>query len=33
MTLSADIMVGKRSVFMYMLRGVIRGIDEAMREP
>jgi hemolysin D len=33
MTLSADIMVGKRSVFIYMLRGVIRGISEAMREP
>jgi hemolysin D len=33
MTLTADIHVGSRSVFMYMLRGVIRGINEAMREP
>jgi membrane fusion protein, hemolysin D len=33
MTLTADIKVGSRSVFMYMLRGVIRGINEAMREP
>jgi hemolysin D len=33
MTLTADINVGSRSVFMYMLRGVIRGINEAMREP
>jgi membrane fusion protein, hemolysin D len=33
MTLTADINVGSRSVFMYMLRGVIRGVDEAMREP
>jgi hemolysin D len=33
MTLTADINVGSRSVFMYMLRGLIRGINEAMREP
>jgi HlyD family secretion protein len=33
MTLTADIQVGSRSVFMYMWRGVIRGIGEAMREP
>jgi hemolysin D len=33
MTLTADINVGSRSVFMYMLRGVIRGVSEAMREP
>ena len=33
MTLTADINVGSRSVFMYMLRGVIRGASEAMREP
>jgi hemolysin D len=33
MTLEADINVGSRSVFMYMLRGLIRGVNEAMREP
>jgi hemolysin D len=33
MTLTADIKVGTRSVFMYMLRGVVRGVNEAMREP
>ena len=33
MTLTADIKVGTRSDFMYMLRGVIRGVNEAMREP
>lgn len=33
MTLTADINVGSRSVFMYMLRGLIRGLSEAMREP
>jgi hemolysin D len=33
MTLTADIEVGSRSVFMYMWRGVIRGVGEAMREP
>jgi hemolysin D len=33
MTLTADINVGSRSVFMYMLKGVIRGVHEAMHEP
>jgi HlyD family secretion protein len=33
MTLTADISVGSRSVFMYILKGVIRGTHEAMREP
>jgi hemolysin D len=33
MTLTADVNVGSRSVFMYVLRGVIRGVSEAMREP
>lgn len=33
MTLTADINVGSRSVFMYVLRGLIRGVSEAMREP
>jgi len=33
MTLTADINVGSRSVFMYILSGVIRGVGEAMREP
>ena len=33
MTLTADINVGSRSVFMYVLKGVIRGANEAMREP
>jgi hemolysin D len=33
MTLIADIDVGSRSVFMYMLKGIIRGSQEAMREP
>lgn len=33
MTLIADINVGSRSVFMYILRGVIRTLNEAMREP
>jgi HlyD family secretion protein len=33
MALTADIKVGTRSVFMYMLKGVIRGVNEAMREP
>jgi hemolysin D len=33
MTLTADIIVGSRSVFMYVLKGVIRGVHEAMREP
>lgn len=33
MTLTADIQVGTRSVFMYLIRGLVRGINEAMREP
>jgi HlyD family secretion protein len=33
MTLTADIHVGQRSVFMYLVRGLVRGVDEAMREP
>lgn len=33
MTLAADITVGSRSVFMYLWKGVIRGVHEAMREP
>jgi hemolysin D len=33
MTLTADIRVGSRSVFMYVLKGVIRSVKEAMREP
>lgn len=33
MTLSGDIHIGKRSLFMYLMRGVIRGFDESMREP
>jgi len=33
MTLTADIQVGTRSVFMYLIRGLVRGISEAMREP
>jgi hemolysin D len=33
MTLQADVNVGSRSVAMYLLGGVIRGFNEAMREP
>ena len=33
MTLTADINIGSRSVFSYILRGLIRGVNEAMREP
>jgi HlyD family secretion protein len=33
MTLSGDINVGTRSVAMYLLAGMMRGINEAMREP
>lgn len=33
MTLTADIQVGTRSVFIYLIRGLVRGVDEAMREP
>jgi hemolysin D len=33
MTLQADLKVGTRSVLMYVLSGVLRGLDESMREP
>jgi hemolysin D len=33
MTLTADINVGTRSVFMYLMEGLLRGTNEAMREP
>jgi hemolysin D len=33
MTLTADILVGTRSVFMYLVHGLVRGVSEAMREP
>ncbi len=33
MTLTADIHLGTRSLFMYLVRGFVRGADEAMREP
>jgi HlyD family secretion protein len=33
MTLAGDIHVGKRSLFMYLMRGLVRGLDESMREP
>ncbi|HYM73890.1 MAG TPA: HlyD family type I secretion periplasmic adaptor subunit [Stellaceae bacterium] len=33
MTLSADIHIGTRSLAMYLLSGVLRGVNEAMREP
>ena len=33
MTLTADIKVGTRSVAMYLLGGLMRGVNEAMREP
>ena len=33
MTLTADIHIGTRSVFMYVLAGAIGGVGEAMREP
>jgi HlyD family secretion protein len=32
MTLQGDIKIGKRSVFMYLLNGLLRGYNEAMRE-
>jgi HlyD family secretion protein len=32
-TLSADIHVGTRSVFWYLVRGIVKGYDESMREP
>jgi HlyD family secretion protein len=33
MTLTGDIKVGKRSVAMYLLGGMLRGISQSMREP
>jgi len=33
MTLSADIHIGTRSLAMYLMRGIVRGLDESMREP
>jgi hemolysin D len=33
MTLQADVNVGSRSVALYLLSGLIRGFNEAMREP
>jgi HlyD family secretion protein len=33
MTLTADIHLGTRSLFMYLVSGFVRGFDEAMREP
>jgi HlyD family secretion protein len=33
MTLEADMIVGTRSVAMYLLSGILRGYSEAMREP
>jgi hemolysin D len=33
MTLTADIQIGTRSVFMYLIKGMVRGVGEAMREP
>ncbi|HTW52787.1 MAG TPA: HlyD family type I secretion periplasmic adaptor subunit [Stellaceae bacterium] len=32
-TLSGDIHIGTRSLFAYLLGGVVRGMDQAMREP
>jgi hemolysin D len=33
MTLTADVHIGTRSVFMYIVNGAIQGMNEAMREP
>jgi hemolysin D len=33
MPLSAEIKIGKRSVISYLLRPILRGVDESMREP
>jgi HlyD family secretion protein len=32
-TLTADIHLGTRSAFMYLMRGILRGLYESMREP
>lgn len=33
MTATADVHIGTRSVFMYIVNGAVQGINEAMREP
>jgi hemolysin D len=33
MPVTGDVKVGTRSVLSYLMRGLTRGIDEAMREP
>ena len=33
MTLTGDIHIGSRSLFMYVMSGILRGVGEAMREP
>ncbi len=33
MTLTGDIHIGSRSLFTYMMHGLVRGLDESMREP
>jgi hemolysin D len=33
MTLTADVHIGTRSVFMYIVNGALQGMNEAMREP
>lgn len=33
MSLNGDIHVGTRSLFMYLMRGILRGFNELMREP
>ena len=33
MTLTADVHLGTRSLLMYLVRGMLKGLNEAMREP
>jgi hypothetical protein len=33
MTLSADIKVGTRSIWDYLIGGLMRGVGDSMREP
>lgn len=33
MTLTADVHIGTRSIFMYIVNGAVQGMNEAMREP
>jgi hemolysin D len=33
MTLTAEIVIGRRTVISYLLYPVMKGLDEAMREP